>query len=141
MERLLKKWETAKSYLPKPEIIKSKAKTKVGVIYYGTSNYATEEALETLGKQGIELDALRIRAFPFNEDVEKFIDTHDYVYVVDQNRDAQMRTLLINELELNPANLVPVTYYEGMAITATHIANAIVEHRASDGKSSKKSAS
>ena len=96
MERLLDKWETAKQYVPQPEILKAKGKAKAGIIYYGTSNYAAQEALDNMRKQGLELDALRIRAFPFNEDVEKFISDHDYVYVVDQNRDAQMRLSLIH---------------------------------------------
>lgn len=132
MERLVRKWETAKQYVPAPEIILSKASgVKAGIIYYGTSEHATKEALDGLHKQAVDLDALRIRAFPFNQDVDSFIAEHDVVYVVDQNRDAQMRTLLINELEINPAKLVALTHYDGMPITASFIEGSVLTHRAS----------
>jgi 2-oxoglutarate ferredoxin oxidoreductase subunit alpha len=73
------------------------------------------------------VDALRIRAFPFDAAVEEFIAGHEAVFVVEQNRDAQLRTLLVNELEINPAHLVPVLHYDGTPITARFIAAAIAE--------------
>ena len=132
MERLVRKWETTKQYVPAPEIILSKASgVTAGIIYYGTSEHASKEALDGLHKQAVDLDALRIRAFPFNQDVDSFIAKHDVIYVVDQNRDAQMRTLLINELEINPVKLVALTHYDGMPITASFIEGSVLTHRAS----------
>ncbi len=130
MQRLERKWETAKGYVPKPETIPGKLSgCKAAVIYYGTSNHAAEEALENLKRQGMAMDAMRLRAFPFNHEVEEFIAQHEIVYVIDQNRDAQMRSLLINELEINPAKLVALTNYDGMPIVARFIQNFIVEHQ------------
>lgn len=131
MKRLMRKWETAKDYVPAPEIINSgESACSTGLIYYGTSKYAAEEALHSLKKQGVTVDALRIRAFPFNSDVENFIKKHDQIFVIDQNRDGQMRSLLINELEINPAKLVALLNYDGMPIVARFIHNFIVSHGA-----------
>ena len=77
---------------------------------------------------GIHLDAMRLRAFPFPPSVAEFIAHHDHVFVVEQNRDAQMRTLLINELEIDPAWLIRVLHYDGTPITARYITQAITEH-------------
>ena len=96
-------------------------------LFYGTSIYAAEEALDLLKEQGIEMDALRVRSFPFNKDVSKFIKAHKKVFVIEQNRDAQLRTLLINELEINPSKLIPVLNYDGMPITADKITRLITE--------------
>jgi 2-oxoglutarate ferredoxin oxidoreductase subunit alpha len=86
------------------------------------------ESLDMLARQGIHLDALRLRAFPFPEAVARFIANHEQVYVVEQNRDAQMHALLVNELDIDPANLVRVLHYDGTPITARFIAAAIVKH-------------
>jgi 2-oxoglutarate ferredoxin oxidoreductase subunit alpha len=86
-----------------------------------------DEALATLAEAGIHLDALRLRAFPFPHSVSEFIAAHDEVFVVEQNRDAQMRTLLVNELQLDPALLKAVLHYDGTPITARFIAKAITE--------------
>jgi len=91
-----------------------------------------EEALEVLREDGIELDALRIRAFPFGREVFEFIARHATVYVVEQNRDAQMRTLLVNEGDLDPASLVSVLHYDGLPITSAFIAESIRERLAPD---------
>ncbi len=128
MERLLKKWETAKSYVPTPEIIKCEAGSSVGVIYFGTTRAAALEAVDLLRADGIEVDTLRIKAFPFNRDVEEFIAQHDTVFVVEQNRDAQMRSMLINECEINPAKLIAVLNYDGMPITARFIQGKVADH-------------
>ncbi len=125
MERLLRKWDTAKSYVPAPEIVANQPGRKQAILYYGTSAQACQEALDLLAAEGIQLNAMRLRAFPFNKEVEDFIAAHDVVYVVDQNRDAQMRTLLINELEINPAKLAPITNYDGMSLTATAVVSGV----------------
>ncbi len=125
MERLLKKFETAKSILPVPVRHENKVATRIGVMYYGSTAPAMEEAFELLHDEGIVVDGLRIRAFPFHEDVDKFVAAHDAVFLVEQNRDAQLRTLLMTECEMDAAKLTPVLHYDGTPITARFIAGAI----------------
>lgn len=126
MDRLVKKWETAKQYVPEPEFYQEKNRSRDGMIFFGTSTYAALEALEQLSADGLPLDALRLRATPFSDAVRDFIAQHDRVYVVEQNRDAQMRSLLINELEINPLRLVPVLNYDGFPITAEAIRKQVL---------------
>ncbi|MCO7222887.1 2-oxoacid:acceptor oxidoreductase subunit alpha [Pleionea sp. CnH1-48] len=121
MERLDKKWETAKTMVPAPIANQSKNQSKVGVLFYGTSTHATLEAIDQMKQQGAIVDGLQLRAFPFNKDVEAFIDSHEQVFVVEQNRDAQMKTLLINELQTQPQKLLSILNYDGMPITADFI--------------------
>jgi 2-oxoglutarate/2-oxoacid ferredoxin oxidoreductase subunit alpha len=128
VERLLAKFETAAGLVPPPVIRKAKQQTRLGVIYFGSTSPAMAEALDMLAKQGIHLDALRLRAFPFPEAVARFIANHEQVYVVEQNRDAQMHALLVNELDIDPANLVRVLHYDGTPITARFITASIVKH-------------
>ena len=128
MERLLKKWETAKEYVPAPEIIPAKASSKIGIIHYGTSMAATLEAVDNLSQEGVEVDTCRIRAFPFNQQVEDFIAQHETVFVVEQNRDAQMRSLLVNECEIDPKRLTKLLSYDGMPLTAKFIAGQVKSH-------------
>ena len=125
MERLLKKWETAKSYVPGPTFHQPKSKHTLGVVYFGTSMYSTLEAVDTLAKQDIHFDVMQIKSFPFSDDVKKFFDEHEQVFVVEQNRDAQFRSLLINELDLFPNRLLSVLNFDGMPITATRILKQI----------------
>lgn len=128
MERLLKKWETAKQYVPAPEIITSEGGSKVGVLHYGTSMDATYEAIDYLAEEGLAVDSCRIRAFPFSREIEDFIEQHETVFVVEQNRDAQMRSLLVNDCEIDPKSLIPVLNYDGMPITARYIQGKINAH-------------
>ncbi len=127
MERLLRKFDTAKRLVPQPVEHPAERRTAAGAIYFGSTSPAMAEALATLRAQGVHLDALRLRAFPFSEPVRGFIERHERVYVVEQNRDAQMRTLLVNELNVDPAKLVPIVHYDGTPITARFIARAIAE--------------
>ena len=83
------------------------------------------EAEEILAERGIHLDLLRVRGFPFHNDVKTFITEHDQLFVVEQNRDAQLRTLLVNELEIDPAKLTRVLHFDGTPITARFISGAI----------------
>jgi len=126
MDRLVQKWETAATLVPKAEI--SDRGQKAGIIYYGTSALPMQEALDLLGAEGIHLDQMRIRAFPFGAEVRSFIESHDVLFVVDQNRDGQMRQLLVNELGVDPARLVSVRYYGGLSISADHIQGKVSEH-------------
>lgn len=125
MQRLQKKWQTAKQYVPAPQIVHAKNGSKVGLIHYGTSCAATLEAADYLAEMGMAVDTCRIRAFPFNLDVETFIATHETVFVIEQNRDAQMRSLLVNECEIDPKHLIKILHYDGMPITARFITEQI----------------
>ncbi|HZZ67218.1 MAG TPA: 2-oxoacid:acceptor oxidoreductase subunit alpha [Phenylobacterium sp.] len=125
MQRLLRKFETAKRLMPAPIQHAAKRKTSDGVIYFGSSTPSILEALEHLEGQGRYVDALRVRGFPFCDEIYDFIAHHERVFVVEQNRDAQLRTLLVNEGEIDPAKLVPVLHYDGTPITARFIAREI----------------
>ena len=128
MQRLLKKFETAKGLVPRPVRRNADKPARFGVIYYGSTSPAMDEAHDMLVAQGIALDLLRVRGFPFHQDVAEFAGAHDAVFVVEQNRDAQLRTLLVNELNLDPARLLPVLQFDGTPITARFIARAIGDH-------------
>ncbi|WP_395701475.1 2-oxoacid:acceptor oxidoreductase subunit alpha [Aquabacterium sp.] len=128
VERLLKKFATAATLVPQPQLHAAAKKTRLGVLYFGSTSPAMDEALESLAESQIHLDAMRLRAFPFPASVAEFIATHDHVFVVEQNRDAQMRTLLINELEIDPARLIKVLHFDGTPITARFITQAITGH-------------
>ncbi|UTD26820.1 2-oxoacid:acceptor oxidoreductase subunit alpha [Bradyrhizobium sp. WD16] len=125
MQRLLRKQETAKKLLPRPVRRAAAAPTRFGAIYYGSTSPAMTEAAEILARRGHGLDLMRVRAFPFHQDVASFIADHDFVFVVEQNRDGQLRMLLVNEIGIDPVRLVPVLHYDGASITARFIANAI----------------
>ena len=128
MERLLRKFRTAADLAPQPELRRAERPTKLGVLYFGSTSPAMREALDVLTQQGYELDAMRLRAFPFPESVSQFMAEHDKVFVVEQNRDGQMHTLLVNELALDPARLVKVLHYDGTPITARFISEAIAKN-------------
>lgn len=128
MERLLKKWETAKDYVPVPEIITVEGGSSMGVLHYGTSMDATLEALDYLTEDGVKIDSCRIRAFPFTQSIEDFIASHDTVFIIEQNRDAQMRSLLVNDCEIDPKRMIPILNYDGMPITARYIQEHISDH-------------
>jgi 2-oxoglutarate/2-oxoacid ferredoxin oxidoreductase subunit alpha len=121
MERLLKKFETAKGLVPAPVLAKAAQPTRIGVIHYGSTGPAMDEAAELLGADGIHVDTLRLRGFPFGHEVTGFIADHEVVFVVEQNRDAQLRTLLLAECGIDPAQLVPILHYDGTPITARFI--------------------
>ena len=128
MQRLLRKFETAKTLLPRPVRRDAAKPTRYGVIYYGSTSPAMDEAIDILAEGDNHLDMLRVRAFPFHNDVADFVTDHDFVFVVEQNRDAQLRSLMINECGLDPVRLLPVLHYDGTPITARFISRAIAEH-------------
>jgi 2-oxoglutarate/2-oxoacid ferredoxin oxidoreductase subunit alpha len=150
VDRLARKWETAKELVPGPvfwseppasaggQIGGASTNTEAstgssnwppphgggsdkGVIYFGTSTYSTEEALEMLAEEGIHLDAMRPRAFPFGGTVRDFVDSHERIFVIEQNRDAQFRSLMMIELGTDPSKLISVLNYDGTPITADNI--------------------
>ena len=128
MERLLAKFRTAESLVPAPQIRSAEIETKIGAIYYGSTSAAMREAQDILTKHNIDIDLLRIRAFPFNDDVRNFIASHDQIFVVEQNRDGQLRSMLINELDINPAKLFRAVHFDGSPITATNIIDKIADY-------------
>ena len=127
MQRLLRKFETAKRYAPRPVKREAREPTRFGAIYFGSTTLAMEEALETLETRGIHLDTLRIRSFPFHDEVFDFVASHERLFVVEQNRDSQMRSLLTIEGEVDPARLVPILHYDGTPITARFIVKAVAD--------------
>ncbi len=147
VDRLARKWDTAKELVPQPVFYSPQRHRdteparkgsspyeggvaaasadgvvlSLGVIYFGTSTYAAEEALEMLAADGIHLDAMRPRAFPFGRTFREFADSHDRIFVIEQNRDAQFRSLMMIELGIDPSRLISVLNYDGMPITADNI--------------------
>jgi 2-oxoglutarate ferredoxin oxidoreductase subunit alpha len=127
MQRLVRKFETAKSLVPAPIKRNAKEKTRHGVIYFGSTAAAMAEALVALEADGLHLDTLRLRAFPFSDEVIEFVNALDQVFLVEQNRDAQMRMLLVNECAIDPARIISILHYDGTPITARFITSAIAE--------------
>ncbi len=125
MERLLAKFETAKALVPKPELQAAEYPARFGAIFYGSTGPAMREALATLAAHGIYVNALRVRAFPFQDEIADFVRSHNKVFVVEQNRDAQLKTLLVNDAGVNPATLIPILHYDGTPITARFITDAV----------------
>jgi 2-oxoglutarate ferredoxin oxidoreductase subunit alpha len=140
MDRLLKKWNTAKEMVPEPIFygrsdaeMQRRGDEKIladrsGLIFFGTSTFAAEEALELLANDGIILDAMRVRAFPFGKAFEEFINSHERIFVIEQNRDAQFKSLMMIELGINPEELISVLNYDGTPITADNIFRQIGRH-------------
>jgi len=130
VERLVRKFETAKELVPQPEFVKAGSSepssevsklSREGIIYFGTSTYAAMEAMEMFEADGIHLDAMRPRAFPFGKAFAEFVASHDRIFVVEQNRDAQFRSLMMIELGTDPAKLVSILNFDGTPITAGNI--------------------
>ncbi len=128
MQRLIRKFDTAKDLVPRPLQANANKATKYGVIYYGSTAPAMDEAIAMIEARGHAVDRLRIRAFPFHSSVASFVADHDFVYVVEQNRDAQLRSLIVNEVGIDPVRLVPILHYDGTPITARFIAESIGDH-------------
>jgi 2-oxoglutarate ferredoxin oxidoreductase subunit alpha len=125
MERLLRKFDTAKDLVPQPVLHRATGPARFGAIHFGSTAPAMDEAISALEAEGLHLDALRLRAFPFPDSVAEFIAAHERVFVLEQNRDAQLRAMLINEFDIDPARLVPVLHYDGTPITARFITQVV----------------
>jgi 2-oxoglutarate ferredoxin oxidoreductase subunit alpha len=128
MQRLIRKFYTAKDLVPRPLIGTADKPTKYGVIYYGSTSPAMDEALGLIEARGHTLDRMRVRAFPFHSSVNSFVAEHDFTFVVEQNRDAQLRSLIVNECGIDPVRLVPILHFDGTPITARFIATTIGDH-------------
>src|SRR3954463_8891350 len=127
MQRLLTKHEHAKTLVPKPVLTPAPEPARFGVIYYGSTSPSMHEALDALAKKDIFINALRIRSFPFQDEINDFVRSHSKVFVVEQNRDAQLKTLLVNDAGIDPAALISVLHYDGTPITARFITQEISE--------------
>lgn len=123
MDRLQKKWISARNYVPGPHLYQKSNQSSFGMLFFGTSRYASEEALDLLHENEMVVDGLLLRAFPFNQAVIQFLESHEHIFIVEQNRDAQMRSLILIELGLSPEKLVSVLNYDGMPVTAQYIFN------------------
>jgi 2-oxoglutarate ferredoxin oxidoreductase subunit alpha len=129
VDRLKIKFETAKKTVPAPEFHRQ-AGADVAIVSLGGCNSAVHEAIDRLRDQGVIVDYMRIRAFPFNESVREFIDSHSAVFVVEQNRDAQLKSLIAIETGVPRDNMNSILDYGGMPLTAKVVVNAITKHRA-----------
>jgi 2-oxoglutarate ferredoxin oxidoreductase subunit alpha len=132
MLRLLRKWDTINEHVPAPITVDCGTQTDTAVLYFGTSEEASLEALDNLASEGIYLNAMRVRAFPFNYEVQEYIERHKEVFVVEQNRDAQLRTLLMAEFEFGPDKLKSVLCFDGTPISARNIGKQIKKHLKGD---------
>ncbi|HEX4885898.1 MAG TPA: 2-oxoacid:acceptor oxidoreductase subunit alpha, partial [Casimicrobiaceae bacterium] len=130
MQRLLRKFETAKELVPGPVIERAAQPTRAGVLWYGSTGAPMAEALAALERKGIHLDRCRVRSFPFADAIADFVAEHDRVFVVEQNRDAQLRTLLMAECGIAPEKLVPILHYEGAPLTSRFVEREIAEKAA-----------
>jgi 2-oxoglutarate ferredoxin oxidoreductase subunit alpha len=130
MQRLLRKFETAKELVPAPVVERAAQPTRAGVIWFGSTGAAMAESLAALAADGIHLDRMRIRAFPFADTVAEFISAHDKIFVVEQNRDAQLRMMLVNECGIDPDKLIAVLHYDGTPVTARFVTEEIAEKAA-----------
>jgi 2-oxoglutarate ferredoxin oxidoreductase subunit alpha len=128
MDRLLVKWETARHLVPPAVLTKAKRKTRLGIIAFGSSDGAVIEARDRLAERGIHADYLRIRAFPFGEEVRDFLKGHKTVFVVEQNRDAQMKSLLLLEAGAAGERLVSILHYDGMPIPSECVVQGVATH-------------
>jgi 2-oxoglutarate ferredoxin oxidoreductase subunit alpha len=127
LKRILKKFKGAHKFLPKPVFKQDANASSIGLIYFGSTEAAMQESLDQLSKSGFPIDAMRIRSFPFSAEVWEFIHQHESVFLVEQNRDAQMRTLIISEGNINPEKFISILCFDGSPITANFISESIIE--------------
>lgn len=141
MERLSKKFINAINFLPEPEIKQGKKKAQLGLIFFGTTSHPIAEAVEQLKEQGLVADSLRIKAFPFHQNIDQFIDEHSLnnkqVFVIEQNRDAQMKSLLVNELQIDPTKLASILNFDGLPVTSHFIVQAVLAKLAANQENKK----
>jgi 2-oxoglutarate ferredoxin oxidoreductase subunit alpha len=127
LDRIRRKFETAAALVPKPELTVRDKAGKTGLIYFGANTPAVQEGLDLLERDGVRINALRLRAFPFTSEVEAFCAQHERIFVVEQNRDAQMRSLLMTEADVPGVKLIPALSYDGMPMTAAFVRNTVLK--------------
>jgi 2-oxoglutarate ferredoxin oxidoreductase subunit alpha len=129
MNRLDKKYQTARQYVPKPEV-DNVSGAKIGIIAFGSSNFAVQESRDQLKTSNISTSYLRLKALPFTDQLKQFVESHDRIYVVEQNRDAQLRDLIRLELPEHAMKLRSIRHYNGLPIDARFVTDAIIEQEA-----------
>ncbi|HQN07340.1 MAG TPA: 2-oxoacid:acceptor oxidoreductase subunit alpha [Thermoanaerobaculia bacterium] len=128
MERLARKLETGRALLPKP-VTEERPGAKAGLLAFGTSHYGTAEGRDRLEREhGLPLDYLRLRALPIGDEARAFLERHEIVYVVEQNRDAQLAGLLRDALPSCASRLVSVLQYDGLPLDATTVVDGVLAH-------------
>jgi 2-oxoglutarate/2-oxoacid ferredoxin oxidoreductase subunit alpha len=127
MERLKRKFATAAALVPGPVLKRAEKRATLGLISVGSCDDAVGEARDRLQDEGIHGDYLRIRAFPFNEAVQAFLDEHERIFVIEQNRDGQLRSLLINECNVDGRRLESILHYDGLPMAAAPLVAAVRE--------------
>jgi 2-oxoglutarate ferredoxin oxidoreductase subunit alpha len=125
LDRLMRKWATAKRLVPRA-VIDATADSKIGIVSIGSCDGAIREARDVLSSRGVVLDYMRVRAFPFSEDVEKFLAAHELLFVVEQNRDAQLRSLLTLETAVEKRKLRSLLHYSGLPISSAFIVEGVL---------------
>jgi 2-oxoglutarate ferredoxin oxidoreductase subunit alpha len=125
LDRLLKKWATAKKLVPRA-VIDATAGASVGIVSVGSCDGAVHEAIDVLKTRGVGVDYMRVRSFPFSEDVERFLAAHELLFVVEQNRDAQLRSLLTLETAVEKAKLRSLLHYSGLPISSSFIVEGVL---------------
>jgi len=130
VQRLLRKFETAKKLVPTPLLYPAQKPARFGAIFYGSTSPAMQEALAVLAESGIHVNALRVRGFPFPDEINDFVAAHPWVFVIEQNRDAQLKSMLVNENKINLTRLISILHYDGTPITARFIVEHISKHAA-----------
>ncbi|MBK8079181.1 MAG: 2-oxoacid:acceptor oxidoreductase subunit alpha [Saprospiraceae bacterium] len=128
VDRIAAKFETAKKIIPGPELFQTSDTSDKALLFFGTTTDSALEAIDTLRNDGFSIDGIRIKSFPFSSEVDHFIQSHKEVYVVEQNKFGQMRSLLINELNIDPHKLISVVHYDGTPITAESIISQVHKH-------------
>ena len=125
LDRLLKKWETAKKLVPRA-VIDATAGSDIGIVSIGSCDGAVHEAMGVLKAEGVAVDYMRVRAFPFSEDVERFLDAHRLLFVVEQNRDGQLRSLLTLETAVEKSKLRSLLHYNGLPVSSSFIVEGVL---------------
>jgi 2-oxoglutarate ferredoxin oxidoreductase subunit alpha len=125
LDRLLRKFATAKRLVPEP-ILLGDGKAKAAIVSLGSCDGAVREALDLIAERGVRLDYLRVRGFPFGEEVEKFLAEHDIIYVVEQNRDAQFKSLLTLETRVEKSKLRSLLHYSGLPVSSKFIVDGVL---------------
>jgi 2-oxoglutarate ferredoxin oxidoreductase subunit alpha len=126
LDRLRRKFDTAAKLVPKPEVTMRDKSSRTGVIYFGATRPAVLEGLDLLERAGVAVNSMRLKGFPFGAEVRAFCAAHDRIFVVEQNRDAQMRSLLMTEANVPGDKLIATLNYDGMPLTATFVKGAIL---------------
>lgn len=125
LDRLKRKFDTAKTLVPKA-LLDGRGSTNLGMVSLGSCDGAVREALDLLRRRGVQIDYLRVRAFPFGQEVEDFLASHSQVFVVEQNRDAQLRSLLTLETAVDKAKLHSILHYSGLPMCASVIVDGVL---------------